>query len=316
MDRAVQGNGLYTNHFVYLHQLFYSPWGYGLSVPGPEDGMSFAIGWSHLLLAAVAGTWLWRKPGLAERRVFGYFGGAAVVLCFLTLEDAAWFWQQVPLLQNVQLPWRLLGPVAVSMALLVAPLGRLLWQAPKWRAAGMAAALALLIVPNLSHLHTRQPVDVDLTFWTPQQLALRGFETTTMGEVSPRWMAGLPAYTPVAATVLAGDAQIGSNRRAPFDWRSPVHSNTASTIEMNTAWFPGWDVRVDGQAVRAGPGSPSGLITFQVPAGEHTVDVRYGRTPVEQAAAGITIAALLLALVLAWSANRAAGRSRQDAARH
>jgi hypothetical protein len=54
MNRAVEGNGKYSDHFVYLHQLFYSPWGYGLSVRGPDDGMSFALGWSQLLLAALA----------------------------------------------------------------------------------------------------------------------------------------------------------------------------------------------------------------------------------------------------------------------
>ena len=75
---------------------------------------------------------------------------------------------------------------------------------PRWRTAAMTAAMALLIVPNLSHLHSKQLVDVDPAFWTPQQLAIRGFETTTMSEVTPRWIAGLPAYSPVAATVHIG----------------------------------------------------------------------------------------------------------------
>ena len=117
LDRAVQGNGLYTNHFVYLHQLFYSPWGYGLSVPGPGDGMSFALGWSHLLLAIVVWIWISRKPKLGDRRMFRFFGAAAVLLCILMLQDSLWFWQQLPLLQNVQLPWRLLGPVSICLAL-------------------------------------------------------------------------------------------------------------------------------------------------------------------------------------------------------
>ena len=299
MNRAVEGSGLYANHFVYLHQLFYSPWGYGLSVPGPNDGMSFALGWSHLLLALVVWIWIARTPQPGDRRLWRFFGIAAVVLCILMLQDALWFWEQMPLLQNVQLPWRLLGPVAVCLALLVAPLGGLLSHAPRWRAAGMAAAMALLIVPNLSHLHSRQLVDVDLAFWTPQQLAMRGFETTTMAEVTPRWMTGLPAYTPAAATVLSGDAEIRRPARTPFAWSSPISAKVPSTIEMNTAWFPGWEVRVDGQPAPAGPGAPSGLIVFQVPAGEHLVDVRYGRTAAEKVAAGISLAALILAMLLA-----------------
>jgi hypothetical protein len=272
--------------------LFYSPWGYG-------DVMSFALGWSHLLLMVAAWIWISRKPALGDRRLWRFFGAAAVVLCILMLQDALWFWQQAPLLQYVQFPWRLLGPVAICLALLIAPLGRLLSATPRWRACGMTAAMALLIVPNLSHMHSRQPVDVDLAFWTPQQLSLRGFETTTAREVTPRWLPGLPSFTPFAAKVLSGDAEIRQPLRTPFIWSSPVISTVASTIEMNTAWFPGWEVRVDGRLVPAGPGRPSGLITFQVPAGAHLVEAEYGRTPEEKTAAGISIAALVLALVLA-----------------
>ena len=295
INRAIEGVFRYSNHLVYLQQLFYSPWGYGLSVPGPNDGMSFSLGWSHLLLVAVVWIWVSRNPKLADRRVLRFFGAAALVLCVLMLQDALWFWEQMPLLQNVNLPWRLLGPVAVCLAMPIAALGQLLWTKPR-RGLWMAAAMALLIVPNLSHLHPKQWVDVDLGFWTPQQLSLRGFETTTMAEVTPRWMAGLPAYTPVAATVLSGDAQIERPGRTPFSWSSPVKSTVPSTIEMQTAWFPGWEVRVDGRPAPAGPGKPSGLITFQVPPGEHVVDVKYGRTMAEKAAAGISIAALILAI--------------------
>jgi hypothetical protein len=110
-------------------------------------------------------------------------------------------------------------------------------------------------------------------------------------------MTGLPAYTPLAATVLSGDAQIRRPGRKPFAWSSPVWGKSTSTIEMQTAWFPGWEVRVDGQRVQAGPGTPSGLITFEVPPGEHLVDVEYGRTGAEKMAAGISVAALMVALL-------------------
>lgn len=299
MNRAVEGNGLYSNHFVYLHQLFFSPWGYGLSVPGPDDGMSFGLGWSHLVLIIVVGIWIARRPKLADRRLFRFFAVAAALLSFLMLQDAIWFWEQVPFLQNVQLPWRLLGPVAVCLALLVAQWGTVLEALPRLRAAGIAAALVLLIVPNLSHLHTKMPVDVDLSYWTPEQLSLRGFETTTMAEVTPKWMAGLPAYIPVAAQVISGDAQIQSSARAPFSWTSQVTAKVPSSIEMTTAWFPGWQARIDGHPADVGPGVPSGLITFQVPAGAHSIQVSYGRTMPEKIAAGISIAALVLIVVLA-----------------
>src|SRR5204863_3691439 len=198
------------------------------------------------LLAVVVCIWIWRRPALGEVKLLSFFSAAAVSLCILMLPCSKWFWDHMPLLQNVQLPWRLLQPVAICLALLVAPLGRLLSTVPRWRAAGMAAAMALLVVPNLSHLHSKQLTDVDLSFWTPQQLALRGFETTTMGEVTPRWIAqgathGLPPYNPVAATVRSGDAEIANPRHGSFYWRSGINAKVASTIEVSTAWFPGWE---------------------------------------------------------------------------
>jgi hypothetical protein len=298
MERALQGNGVYSNHFVYLHQLFYSPWGYGYSVPGPNDGMSFALGWSHLLLIAIVWIWISRRPKLGDRRLWRFFGVAAVVFCILMLQDALWFWQQVPLLQNVQLPWRLLGPASLSMAMLIAPLGRMLDSVPRWRTLALVGAMALVIVPNLSHLHPGWITDVDPAFWTPQQLAMRGFETTTMAEVTPRWLAAAPAYTPAAVKVISGSAEIRRPVRTPLSWSSPVNATVASTIEMQTAWFPGWEVRVDGKPVPAGPGTPSGLITFQIPQGEHFVEAEYGRTAAEKQAAGISIVSLILVILL------------------
>jgi len=39
-----------------------------------------------------------------------------------------------------------------------------LW--PRWRNPAFAVAMALLIVPNLSHLAARELRDVDPAFWT------------------------------------------------------------------------------------------------------------------------------------------------------
>jgi hypothetical protein len=303
MNRAVEGHGRFFDHFVYMHQLFYSPWGFGTSVPGPNDGMSFALGWSHLLLVAI--TWIWstRKGNFQDRRLVRFFGIAAILLCVLMLQDALWIWEQVPLLQFVLFPWRLLGPAALCLSLAMAPLGRLLAGVPRCRAGAMAAAIALLIVPNLSHLRARQMVDVDLAFWTPEQLAMRGFETTTGSEVTPRWIAALPPYTPVAATVLAGDAEVRNSGREPFAWSSAVNAKVPSTVEMNTAWYPGWKVLVDGRPAPAGPGPQSGLITFQVPAGWHNLGVYYGRTTVEITAHAISIVALILGIMLVFAGS-------------
>jgi len=276
VDRLLEGYLRYTNHFVYPHQLLYSPWGYGLSVAGDQDGLSFAIGWSHLLLAAVVLAWIAWTRRFADARWLAFFAFSAVILSILMVQDAEWIWDQIKLLQYTEFPWRLLGPVSVCVALLIAPLGPLLASLKRWRVPAFAAALALLIVPNIAHLHPKQFHDVDPTLWTPAQIAWRGVDVATAGEYRPRWMQTLPPFTVEIAG--AADAQIRQTRRTPVSWSGEIQAAYPTTVEMAIAYFPGWRARVDGREVESHPADNTGLIRFDVPAGAHHIDVAFTRT--------------------------------------
>ncbi len=298
-ERAISGTANYAIHFVYLRQLIYSPWGYGFSVAGPNDGMSFTVGWSHLLLIAGVCVWAlgYRRGRPAERQLICFFGAAALVLCVLMLEDSDLVWQFVKPLQYVQLPWRLLGTVAVCEAVLLAGLGAALARLPRGRGMAFAAALALLVTPNLAHLHAGSTSEVDPAFWTPIELARTGFETTTLGELTPRWMTKTPPFDPQVAVTTTGIAQIKPLETTPFLWRGQVEAQTPSVMRMRIAYFPGWTVLLDGQQVEAGPAPISGLLTFQVPPGAHRVEVRWENTSPRTVGNGISLATLGIMLV-------------------
>ena len=301
-ERAISGSANYAIHFVYLRQLVYSAWGYGYSVAGPNDGMPFTVGWSHLLLViGVCGWVLGRRQGkLDERRLICFFAAAAALLCILMLEDSDLVWQIVKPLQYVQLPWRMLGTVAVCEAVLMGALGGVLRKLPRWRGAAFAAALALLVIPNLSHLHAGSTNEVDPAFWTPAEIARTGFETTTLGELTPRWMTVTPAFDPRDAVVAAGAAQIKPLERTPFIWKGDVDAQAPSTIQMRIAYFPGWVVSLDGQQVPGEPSTPNGLLTFRVPPGTHRVEVRWENTPPRLAGNAISLLSLAILLAGLW----------------
>jgi len=298
LTRATEGYGHYSNHFIYLHQLFYSPWGYGISVQGPNDGMPFSVGWSHLLLATIVWIWSSRQPKLVDRRLIRFFAFAGIVMCALTLAYISTIWKVIPALQYVQLPWRLLGAVSVCSAMLAGALSPMLSALPRYRKIVLAAVFALLIGPNLNHLRPAATQDLDPTFWTPSELARTGFETTTMRELTPRWMQlGVP-YNPRAATVVEGSAEIRQMDRTPFRWRGAVNAQTPARVEMSIAYFPGWSVRVDGHEIATTPAVPTGLLRFEVPPGAHRVEaVWVNSTP---RMAGNTISGIALVLLLVW----------------
>ncbi len=298
MERVLHGAWEYGMHLVYVQQLLSTAWGYGFSVAGPNDGMSFSLGWGHVLIAVTAWIWISRRPKLAERSQIRYFAAAGIVLCGLMLQDAVWFWDHLPLLPYVLFPWRLLGIVTVCIAMLAGALGPAIASLRRGRGWALTGAMALLIVPNLSHLRAGRTAEVDLAFWGPRDLAIRGIETTTMGEVTPRWMPAVPPYNSKAAWVADGDAQLRDVERTPFSWVGEVTGKGASRVRLSTAYFPGWSARIDGRPGEIAPGAGTGLIDVAVPAGEHRVEVSFGRSSARRLGEGISLAAIVLGVTL------------------
>jgi uncharacterized membrane protein len=312
MNRLTQGAFHYALHFVYPRQLLDSPWGYGYSLPGPADGMSFALGWSHLLLAVAATVWLARRGSVSGKRWIAFFAIAAAALCYCMVGDSAWLWQRLPLLSYVDYPWRLLGPTAACLAMAVAALAPALDALRAWRVPALTLAFALLIVPNLSHLHPPREADIDLSFWTPHQLAARGFESTTTGEVTPRWMSAVPPYDP-QAVFSAGTGQFRQLERTPFRWSDEVTTATPARILLPIAYYPGWSVAVDGRTAEISPSPVTGLIECAVPAGAHEVTAAWGLSPARQTGEGISLLALA-AMVIVGLRRRKVHRSSAVAA--
>jgi hypothetical protein len=80
--------------------------------------------------------------------------------------------------------------------------------------------------------------------------------------------------------------------------------------------YPGWTVLIDDREVEASPASVSGEITFNVPAGIHSVQVELRPTPIRRwsfylslATAVLMISIMMLALVAARNRAEAVDRA-------
>ena len=104
----------YHNHFTYFFQLFSPQWGFGLSVPGPDDQLSLQLGAAAVVLGllsfvVVSRSRTWR-PSLL------FFQGATLVLTFMMLPQSALLWEKLPLVAWAQFPWRFLALTALTLA--------------------------------------------------------------------------------------------------------------------------------------------------------------------------------------------------------
>src|SRR5690606_30731224 len=110
-------------HFATWRQLLLDRcWDYGASRPGPEDMMSFQIGWPHwwLVIAAMiaGGWWLWKKQ-LQSWLLWGYLGAVFMGSVWLMHAKSVIFWELFSFVAVTQFPWRLLAITNLAVALLV-----------------------------------------------------------------------------------------------------------------------------------------------------------------------------------------------------
>ncbi len=309
LDRLLEGYLQYTNHFVYLHQFVSTGWDYGLSVAGYEDGMSFSLGWSHLLLALLVWLGASRRLTAAQRRLLRFFALTGLAYCLLMTPGALWLWDKLPLIGHIQFPWRMLAATSVCVALLVAAFGALWPDRSRWRKIAVAAAVGILVVPHLAHLGPSRYYRVDLSEWGPAQIARRGVGVTTRNEYEPRWAEQPLSFRAEAAVVVSGDGQLGVTERSPVRWSVPLEARTATVIEMSCFYYPGWVASVDGRPAPIEVAEPSGLIRLETPPGNHQIELRFTRTPLRWLADGLSLGAFLFLFWL-WHSARPNRRKR------
>ncbi len=263
--------------------------------------MSFSLGWSHVLLIFLAWSWAWKRGAGGDLRFLSFLTCILLLLCFLMMPASLWLWDHLPLLKYVELPWRMLGPAAVCVALLVASLARSkpgLSLGP-WE---LAIGLGLLILPNLVHIAPPRTFRPNLSNWSPQQIAARGIAVTTRREYQPRWLtqAGTLEASPPQVKVASGDAEVRQTAKTPVFRSLEVSARTDAVVELGLAFFPGWKVAVDDREVPVEVSDPGGAIRFQVPSGDHQVKVRFARTLPRWMGEGLSVLSVLLAFWLWW----------------
>ncbi len=229
----------YRNHFVYPGQFIDPKWGFGYSVPGREDGMSFQLGLALLpaaligALAAIVGAALKIVPStkshedtlrgrlrapscffvdrfapLPHRAEALFLALVSVAALFLMTPASVWFWDTLPLMALVQFPWRLLAIEVFTLALLVGAGAH--WLAQRSRAGGprllinLALTLVILLV-SLPYVRA-QIVPIRPQDETPLAIIEFELEFSDMRGMT-RWSERVPqnADSPLIAQYLAGE---------------------------------------------------------------------------------------------------------------
>jgi hypothetical protein len=222
-------------------------------------------------------------------------------------------WENLPLLGFTQFPWRFLSIQAFAAALATAGLALL-----PGRRILVPMLVILLLVTSMVNLRL-DFLDIGDEDVTDRALAEYEWFTGNIGStvsaeylpdsVLPRpftssWLNGDDRDT---LQILKGELVIGDlveRRTTRQEW---VLETTSPLTEVTfpTLYWPGWKAEAGGEAVNIWPAPGSGLITMELTAGIHQIEIRLTRTPVRWIGELISLAALIIVVaLLVWSRRR------------
>ncbi len=298
----------FSDHFVYPDQLIWSPWGFGMSLPGRADKMSFAVGLVHLVLA-VAAFVLWRRAkdrdATLSPQIFFFSALTAAGLFFTTA--LSWpFWKILPLFSFIQFPWRFLSLVIFGASFLAGAVVKFLPSDEDIRRAFTVTAATALFLGNifLCWPQAYYPADIRDEATLPlahiynQQLSSFAY---FFWDFTPRWVKKPPDLLAAGQLSLTeGQASVfGYKRASGVDQTFSIQAKTNTRARYNVFYFPGWKILIDERPASIDPDNEIGVMDFVIPAGAHEVRLVWSETPVRRFAQFVSTAAFLL-LVGIW----------------
>jgi len=220
----------------------------------------------------------------------------AIGAVFLASSASRWLWAGIPALATLQLPWRLLDHLAAPCSTITAFALAAAWR-PRYRYGWVRYAFTglCLVLTLLMGMLSLSCIQMN-GFAPPHRI---------IGQVAAfrRLPGDYPPRGSELTTEHADDALVtvvrGQVSGTVITWESErrridIQAATPGAIALRTWHYPGWSARDErGMTLPVSAESGTGKLLIAVPAGRHTLEIRFGSTPLRLAAAWLSLIAAL-----------------------
>lgn len=297
----------YNLHFVYLRQFLSSPWGYGGSVFGLYDDMSFQIGRAQLVLFVISVTLFlfFVKNHLRKHIIYPVFVFLFFFSLFIQTEHSKFIWDVIQPFAYIQFPWRFLLFSAFTLAFLIGYLFIFI-RNRKIKILFSVLMIAALILLNKNYFAPKEYLRTvtDTSYTAPEVIKWRtsimAFEYVPKGIATKKSSVG---NTIVAInkneieksgfSVIRGKITGRQLLDNPHQKEFQVNALQNGIVQLSTFSFPGWKIFLDGREIPYTDNNKFKLITIQVPKGQHQVRAIFTRTPIRMISEIITVTAIV-----------------------
>jgi len=247
VESITHGFSQFQLHFIYLRQLITPNWGYGGSVLGIEDDMSFYLGREIILLAGLGLISLllltFKKPTKAKINQFLTVG--LLTALFLLAILAASFrshilWLKIPLAKFIQFPWRFLGPASFFLALLTG-FSMLNKQIRKY----FYLILALLLIVNGYYFRPEKLIPPGELYNLNSQYIQSYMSTTLPDYLPPNVDWGELSPPSQLITTDPQSENIIIHQDTTDTVTATINSTSSASLILNRFAFPNWQLTIN-----------------------------------------------------------------------
>lgn len=299
VNTLTSGTNDFHLHFVEIGQLWDSPWGFAGSAYGLADGMSFKIGKLHLIVAAASLVSLILAYFYQRKSKYLFlaavFAAGSAISFYMTTSFSTPVWEVLPVFKFVQYPWRFLTFGLFFICILAGAF----FETAKVKKISPAIIWSISVVVVVICLAT------NIRYFQPQFISLvtaADYISTSairwnISKISDEYM---PRDFPIplqkedlqTKVTTTPDIIVENVETRSQAVTARVDAQQVGEIIFPIAFFPGWQVVVDGKKTVVT--TTGGKLSTRVTQGKHIVTAYFANTLVRTISNSLSVFTVLL----------------------
>jgi len=266
-----------SEHFLSVRELVSTTWSFRIRPP-------LFLGASLVLATLMSlGIFLSRKQSGLKQRLLVLLG-LAIFSLFMLFPASQFLWQ-MPLVKDIDFPWRMLSVVTFLLALISGVLAQYKW--------GKLVAMFIIILVvglNLGYIKTQNRIFNEDSYYETNDAT-----TTSAGELMPIWVKDAPRNRPSEKAILeSSQGKVTVEKDTSTNLKLQVEVPIQTNLIVNTVFFPGWKAFVDQVTAEILVAPQTGLMTLLLPDGKHEVELIFKNTGIRQFADILSVGGIIL----------------------
>ncbi|MDO8619208.1 MAG: 6-pyruvoyl-tetrahydropterin synthase-related protein [Candidatus Daviesbacteria bacterium] len=295
-DRLITGYFNFVAHFVAIPEFFSTFWGYGASLWGPIDDMSFQVGLAHWAVLALSLILAFKRRKTRELTALTVFLSLEFLFSlFMQHNQSTPIWKLFPIMAFVQFPWRFLG-ISIFLASFLG--GCILTYLPERRRNLLILPLVtviILVYVGYFRPESYYPDSVDKHYIGSEVLII---DDKLPKDYLPIWVKKISPQIIQAPVAGFGKAQITNFNKRSDSATFEANVKFETEIETPITYFPGWEVKANNATVTLDSPDDLGLVRFKLLPGNYKIEMEFKDTQVRSIGNWLTLGSLLLLPVL------------------